>query len=148
MKKINKYKIEPWDFPTEANDMPTRVVSILTKVVDSKWLGSMDLKYDDGYFYTRINFSFNRFDSLFDLKDYVFIWWFITKNNPDDILEILKRTNLDLSFDNNILYQISYDGRFRKVGEKIYKEETIRKGYEELVNFLKTHKKPDGQYSD
>ena len=85
---------------------------------------------------------------MFDLKDYVFIWWFITNNNPDDLLEILKRTDLDLSFDNNILYQISYDVRFRKVGEKIYKEETIRKGYEELVNFLKTHKKPDGQYSD
>ncbi len=117
LKLFESYRIECDDFPDYGHELSNKSIRILLEVVSADFLKNLTIKVDDGYYYFKWDRIYNKFETFSELRDYIFINWFysytykISKNKKqvfdEDILNIIRKTELDLSFDNNWLIIVS-----------------------------------------
>lgn len=155
------------DYPKYGNDLSERELQILSEISDLRFILRYNIKVDDGYYYTTYTSShdyrktiYTRFDSLYDLRDYIFLKYNYTdkkiligfdyQDDDDDdvvnwarghrpidiseighIVETIRRTTLDLSIDDNWLMNSA-----------------CKYGHIEIVDFLLKNKKINPTYDD
>ncbi len=102
LKKFNEsYSISKDEFPEDGHELSLREKKILKDLVGD-YYANFYIKKEDGYYYTYKGIIYyNRFDGFNDLKDYIQFGYFISDNDPNNFLELLKVTKLDMSFDIN-----------------------------------------------
>lgn len=152
------------DYPKYGNDLSERELKILSDISDLRFVLDYNIKEDDGYYYTTYRIIYekkcDRFDSFYDLRDYIFLKYnyrdekildgFEYQTSDDDdvvdwarghrpidiseighIVETIKRTTLDLSIDDNWLMNSA-----------------CKYGHIEIVDFLLKNKKINPTYDD
>lgn len=100
--KLFEQHINQSEFPANGYDLPIKAKNILLKEVDRDWLDTnFIIKMEDGYYYIKNLVHHNRFERFDDLKDYIFIYWYLKEKKDKEVLNVIKNTSLDLSIDNN-----------------------------------------------
>lgn len=108
LKLFEEIKIEEREFPYEGgNDLSVRERKILSDLIGETYLDVFfEIKVEDHYYYTRRNKGYNVyyyvFETFGELKDYILLGDYIRRNKSLQFLELLKTTQLDPSFDENL----------------------------------------------
>jgi hypothetical protein len=135
LKLFEEMKINPTDLSLSlaakyGHDISTREKRILTDLVGD-YIENFYIKVDDNYYYVNNNnVYYNRFDNFSELKDYVLSHYYMYdgymyEGKSEEYLELLKRSNLDPSFDNNATIRWAcYHGQL-EIGKLLLKDPRV-----------------------
>ncbi len=98
------------------------------KIIEStneEWfISHFHVLVDDGYYYCKMTESIlyenidklHKFDGFKDLYDYIRIYWYIRNREDNELVEILEKTNLDLSIDDNrFILDCIYEDKYNSI---------------------------------
>ena len=145
LKLFEEISIKENEFPIHGYDLSVIETKILTDIVGEKFLDRFVIKVDDHYYFTHLNIReiydshgselYNMFDNLNDLKNYLLCWYYIHTNTPKKLIEHLKTSKLDPSFDDNWPIWWAYENGHREIIRFLLNDERVRdKLTEEEIN--------------
>lgn len=126
IKLFNEMKISHLDFPMfgHGNSL-TKKESDIIKGAVGDYIDNFTIKVDDGYYYTSRFWSYNRFEKLSELIEYLSICYYLDENKPEEIIKILKDSKLDPSFDDNIIIDVSSRLNYIELVELLLMDERV-----------------------
>lgn len=108
IKLFEELNIPGKEYTKYGYELTTREKQILIDMVGKDFLDEFDIKKEDFYYYTSHNDTFyNQFEDFDKLRDYLLCRYYIQSEKPNKLLELIEVTDIDPSFDRNMLIRWS-----------------------------------------
>ncbi len=139
IKLFENYSIPENEFPKFGDGLSTKEdTKIKEKIPEKDFMKKVDILKDDGLYYIRYEYFdfdvheeyiyYNVFDNFNLVLDYLLFRFYISTDNISNIRKLVKKTNLDLSFDFYFLFIWSCSKNLKLVKEILEKIPDIPAG--------------------